>query len=56
MVQFVNQVFLSLLVLVDRVKLVLGQFGVVFDQNRVFLCLLVQLDSVKQVLGQFAVG
>jgi len=44
-----------LLLLLDSIKPVLGQFEDVLDLNQVFVGLLVLLDSVKPVLGQCGV-
>ena len=41
--------------LLDSVKPVSGQFGVVQDLNQVFVFFLVLLDCGKPVLGQFRV-
>ena len=46
----------GLLLLLDSIKPVLGQFGDVLDVNQLFVGFLVLLDSVKLVLGQFIVS
>jgi len=44
-----------LLLLLDSIKPVLGQFGDVLDLNQVFVGFLVLLHSIKLVLGQCGV-
>ena len=46
MVYDLNQVFGRFLVLLDGIKLVLGQYRVLLDPNQVFVRLLRLLDSI----------
>ena len=47
---------MSMVLQLDSIKPVFGQFGDVLILNHVFVGFLALLDSVKSVLGQFMVG